>query len=83
MTEEVITDFQCPICFTFYENAQKLLDHFNNDFPQKKDDNPVEYGLQKTLVKICYNLKKSGLWDKVVNGGFSFDKIKYYSEHPL
>ncbi len=71
MDEEPITDFQCPICFTFYEDGKALLKHFNDDFPLKKDNNPVEYGLQKTLVLICYNLKKKGLWNQVVTGSLN------------
>ena len=65
------TNFQCPVCFTFYNDGKALLDHFNNDFPLQKDDKPVEYGLQKTLVLICYNLKRLGLWDKVMKGNLS------------
>jgi len=79
---ETPTDFQCPVCGSFYENAQKLLDHFNEDFPQKKDNVDAEYGLQKTLVCMCYNISRLGLWKDIVSDSRSFAHIKYYSEHP-
>jgi len=74
------TDFQCPVCGTFYENAQKLLDHFN-EFPDK-DDQPHTFGLKKMFVCMCYNISRLGYTRQVVADTKSFEHIKYYSEHP-
>lgn len=76
------TDFQCPLCGTFYVHADGLLEHFLH-FPYMSSDfkrsEKSGFGICKALVLMSYNVSRLGMYKDVVTDSRSFEKIAYYS----
>ena len=80
------TDFFCPVCHEFYQDAISLLAHFYEtpDFKEvaSKIDKmflDIFYDHEQAFVKLIFIISKLGLWDNLIRHETSFREIDFYT----